>query len=959
MLTHGFCNLGSAEALGSTVGTRRSNGLDCSLPPSMLAAEVEAALLTRHGSDASACRRSASELLREQHAALCRRALAGAVGAVEVVTTLLASSPWARQHAGSASTAASATERSTTSSSSNAEKIWCLGAAAPVSSAATAMVPGAEAQALGAGVSAPRSTAPKAASSAAAKNKQAAEATSIRAGNAAQRTSSLAATRKAANSANEETQSQAAEASAPSTSVNTLSLDEKITANTRALEAVPTSTSHADHAVAAEIKVSANAQSCASSAQTLSDAESFEAAHSANQAVAVPSEATSLLGDKEGTAVNSSETTRTIPVKAVTDETISEAISEKESHAGPLAADAAVEFMKQKARLTSTAESKVAVVCSPTKQMNAPPIVLSASATACSQTHHVATLRAAPSVADVPTTDFTSTSSVALGDHVVGGSLEVTSAHVVRSIAAGGTCTTQSTAAISVILNDAPLEASPTTCEVNASSREPIEAVADAQTSASTLLATPKSPSALVEPSTAASVAAVNAGVNAVSCVQFATATMSLSTVANASASAEASVVSDGTVDVATAPRDVVTPTASSTPAVTPAPKPALGRPATAMELWWQLGAGNGPAAFAAGAAVFPWAQPSTSRAATPVAAVARRRVAHGRATNSVAAAAACSGGKSALVEDAQLLPRSRAASRAVSASGETVSAHRSRGQPLAHATATASLSARTACSDAAQAPARAARRQAADAARCDCCFCVNAIPAAIRRDTACALKVGEDDDVVVPRFGLLRGQLRCLRPKCWLNDQVINSCFRLVQEHCVLSGCRCWCPNSFFWSFLSGSDEKTYNYARVQRWTNRARVDVFALDYVIFPMNVGGKHWATGAIDVRRKGFWYFDSLGRSPSLNFVSFLQRYVSDEHAARRGSPLVDVEKWALLHFGSPVPLQRNGYDCGVFACVFAEHLAGACGASNFCRAASAEKRLQLAARILSGGGESNG
>ena len=33
-------------------------------------------------------------------------------------------------------------------------------------------------------------------------------------------------------------------------------------------------------------------------------------------------------------------------------------------------------------------------------------------------------------------------------------------------------------------------------------------------------------------------------------------------------------------------------------------------------------------------------------------------------------------------------------------------------------------------------------------------------------------------------------------------------------------------------------------------------------MDYVIFPMNIADTHWSMGAIDMREKGFRYFDSM-------------------------------------------------------------------------------------------------
>ena len=47
-----------------------------------------------------------------------------------------------------------------------------------------------------------------------------------------------------------------------------------------------------------------------------------------------------------------------------------------------------------------------------------------------------------------------------------------------------------------------------------------------------------------------------------------------------------------------------------------------------------------------------------------------------------------------------------------------------------------------------------------------------------------------------------------------------------------------------------------------MRRWTIKAKIDVFEMDYIIFPMNIAETHWAMGAIDLKEKGFRYFDSM-------------------------------------------------------------------------------------------------
>lgn len=188
------------------------------------------------------------------------------------------------------------------------------------------------------------------------------------------------------------------------------------------------------------------------------------------------------------------------------------------------------------------------------------------------------------------------------------------------------------------------------------------------------------------------------------------------------------------------------------------------------------------------------------------------------------------------------------------------------------------------------------------------------------------SLQTGQNlNEVLIKRFNveLLRKHLLCLRPQEWLNDEVINFYLSLLQERSRLSDkCRkCWIPNSFFWSKLAGC--AGYNYKDVRRWTTKANIDIFCLDCIVFPINVQGMHWALGVVDMEKRGFLYFDSMFSNPHPNFVSYLRRYLEDEHMNKKKIPLDHVDDWGLLP-NTSVPQQRNGFDCGVFTCCFAEH-----------------------------------
>mmetsp|Transcript_30771 Transcript_30771/g.55045 ORF Transcript_30771/g.55045 Transcript_30771/m.55045 type:complete len:401 (-) Transcript_30771:54-1256(-) len=212
----------------------------------------------------------------------------------------------------------------------------------------------------------------------------------------------------------------------------------------------------------------------------------------------------------------------------------------------------------------------------------------------------------------------------------------------------------------------------------------------------------------------------------------------------------------------------------------------------------------------------------------------------------------------------------------------------------------------------------------------------------------------GSPNEVIASRFSVevTKRQIECLRPGEWLNDEVINFYYKLLQERgkFIDDAPKCWFTNSFFWPKLSGNN-KEYNYKEVRRWTIKAKVDIFELDYVIFPMNIGETHWAMGAIDLRSKCFRYFDSMISKPHSNFAPFLQKYLTDEHKAKKGGKVLEgVESWKLLAPEKPVPQQRNGYDCGVFTCSFADCFSAGRELA-FDQDDMPNLRLRIAARVM--------
>jgi hypothetical protein len=216
-----------------------------------------------------------------------------------------------------------------------------------------------------------------------------------------------------------------------------------------------------------------------------------------------------------------------------------------------------------------------------------------------------------------------------------------------------------------------------------------------------------------------------------------------------------------------------------------------------------------------------------------------------------------------------------------------------------------------------------------------------------------CLDEGGDPKEVLVNKFSVevTRRDMACLRPGQWLNDEVINFFLKLLQErsNSQPSIPKCWFPNTHFWPKLGGPDGTSYNFQEVKRWTTRAKVDIFALDKVVFPVHVGHNHWALGLIDMKAQGFRYLDSLSCRPHPNLEKFLQKYLQDEHLDKKEKPLEGVVEWKILPIEEPVPQQENDYDCGVFMCSCAEAISA--GRSlDYCQDDMPNIRKRLAAQI---------
>lgn len=120
-------------------------------------------------------------------------------------------------------------------------------------------------------------------------------------------------------------------------------------------------------------------------------------------------------------------------------------------------------------------------------------------------------------------------------------------------------------------------------------------------------------------------------------------------------------------------------------------------------------------------------------------------------------------------------------------------------------------------------------------------------------------------------RQTMMSNDLKLLLPGRWLNDEVINFYAEMLRqrqsteiEEWEKGGKKGDKPFDAYihGTFLFSTLETTgYDKAKLGRWVKK--VDLFSKDIIVFPINRGQSHWVCGAINLRKKRFEMYDSMG------------------------------------------------------------------------------------------------
>jgi sentrin-specific protease 1 len=91
--------------------------------------------------------------------------------------------------------------------------------------------------------------------------------------------------------------------------------------------------------------------------------------------------------------------------------------------------------------------------------------------------------------------------------------------------------------------------------------------------------------------------------------------------------------------------------------------------------------------------------------------------------------------------------------------------------------------------------------------------------------------------------------------------------------------------------------------------------------------VNISDSHWTLVIALIQKKRIVYRDALGASGHV-YTAAIKRYLIDEMREKRGVTLTQEEqdKWVVEPLPpADSPGQENGFDCGMFVCMYADYL----------------------------------
>ena len=154
-----------------------------------------------------------------------------------------------------------------------------------------------------------------------------------------------------------------------------------------------------------------------------------------------------------------------------------------------------------------------------------------------------------------------------------------------------------------------------------------------------------------------------------------------------------------------------------------------------------------------------------------------------------------------------------------------------------------------------------------------------------------------------------------------WLDDQAMNKYLELVTKR---SSKKVDLPKVFAINALLYRRFSKYGYQMVKRWIPK-KIDIFTYEYVFIPIHTGDggkRHWSLVVADFKRRGIFYYDSLGRE-GMDIMLRIIDYLKSVHYDRKNKEY-DFKDYKVENVTN-IPKQTNRFDCGMYVLKYADFL----------------------------------
>jgi sentrin-specific protease 1 len=86
------------------------------------------------------------------------------------------------------------------------------------------------------------------------------------------------------------------------------------------------------------------------------------------------------------------------------------------------------------------------------------------------------------------------------------------------------------------------------------------------------------------------------------------------------------------------------------------------------------------------------------------------------------------------------------------------------------------------------------------------------------------------------------------------------------------------------------------------------------------------GNHWILSVINIRDKRYEYYDSMNGNSYKTIFENYKKYLKEEEKDKKvNENKINTDKFEYYVPKDITPQQRNGYDCGVFTCIFSNYV----------------------------------